>query len=174
MDISFDNGYRRRTGERKNYRKDVSFSSGAMIFPGVLKNISVQGACISSTDISRISKGLEIVIAIPYARKQGGTKRKGIVKWIADDRFGIQFARRVRERKSYRQRVFLSAGSILIDGVMTDISLNGACIHCAMTAEIKEGANVLVSIPYVKKPGGMKKKAVVKWVAADRFGILFI
>ena len=86
---NFD-GYR-RTNERKNYYKDISFSTEAMIFPATIKNLSMGGALVSTTSIPKIKTGVKIIVTIPFASKPGCLKRKAIVMWAEKDQFGIQF-----------------------------------------------------------------------------------
>lgn len=86
----YDNSVK-RTNHRKNYQRDVCFSAGAMVFPGMVRNISPRGACIGSRDASKIGKGSEIIVAIPFVKKPGSMKRKAVVRWVRDDQFGIQF-----------------------------------------------------------------------------------
>jgi len=91
MEAAYDfDGYR-RINERKNYQKDVSFSTDSMIFPATIKNLSMGGARVGTTGISKIKTGVEIIITIPFATKQGCMKRKAIVMWAENDQFGIQF-----------------------------------------------------------------------------------
>ena len=86
---NFD-GYR-RLNERKNYRKDVSFSTESMIFPATIKNLSMGGALVGTTSIPIIKTGIKIIITIPFANKPGCLKRKAKVMWAESDQFGIQF-----------------------------------------------------------------------------------
>jgi hypothetical protein len=86
---NFD-GYR-RTNERKNYQKEVSFSTESMIFPATIKNLSMGGALVSTPNILKIKTGVKIIITIPFANKLGCMKRKAIVMWAENDQFGIQF-----------------------------------------------------------------------------------
>jgi hypothetical protein len=174
MEPSFDGNIVKRTNARKNYQKDVSFSAGAMILPGVIKDISLRGACIDSRETFKIKRGSEITIAIPFARKQGGLKRKAFVKWAGQDRFGVQFANRRTARRNYQQNIYFVAGSIIFQGVVNDISLKGASVHGRSKPTFKEGAEMVVTMPYVKKRGSVKRKAIVKWIADNRFGIQFV
>lgn len=86
---NFD-GYR-RINERKNYNKDVSFSTESMIFPATIKNLSTGGALVGTRSIPKIKTGVKIIITIPFANKPGCVKRKAIVMWAENDQFGIQF-----------------------------------------------------------------------------------
>ena len=91
MEAAYDfDGYR-RIHERKNYQKDVSFSTDSMIFPARIKDLSIGGAHVGTISIPKIRAGVEIIITIPFATKQGCMKRKAIVIWAGNDQFGIQF-----------------------------------------------------------------------------------
>jgi hypothetical protein len=86
---NFD-GYR-RINERKNYHKEVSFSTESTIFPATIKNLSMGGALVGTSRIPKMKKGAKIIITIPFANKPGCMKRKAIVIWAENDQFGIQF-----------------------------------------------------------------------------------
>jgi PilZ domain-containing protein len=86
---NFD-GYR-RLAERRNYKKEVSFSMDLMIFPAVLNDLSIGGASVSTISLQKIKPGVKIIITIPFANKPGCIKRKAIVKWAKKDKFGIEF-----------------------------------------------------------------------------------
>lgn len=86
---NFD-GYR-RTNERINYQKDVSFSTDSMIFPATIKNLSMGGALVCTASIPQIKAGAKIIITIPFANKPGCMKRRAIVMWAENNQFGIQF-----------------------------------------------------------------------------------
>ena len=91
MEAAFDfDGYR-RINERKNYHKEVSFSTESMIFPATIKNLSMGGALVGTISIPKIKTGVKIIITIPFANKPGCMKRKAIVTWAENDQFGIQF-----------------------------------------------------------------------------------
>jgi hypothetical protein len=91
METAFNfDGYR-RTNERKNYHKDISFSTESMIFPATIKNLSMGGALVNTTSIPKIKTGVKIIVTIPFANKPGCLKRKAIVMWAENDQFGIQF-----------------------------------------------------------------------------------
>lgn len=164
----------RRTNERKNYQMEVLFSTGAMIFPATLKNISIGGARVGSRNISKIKTGAEIIITIPFANKQGCMKRKAIVMWAEKDQFGIQFNRRKNRRKNYQKDSSFSTGATIFPATLKDISMEGACVGSRNISKIKAGAEITITIPFAKKQGFMKKKAIVMWAKNDQFGIKFI
>jgi len=91
MEAAYDfDGYR-RINERKNYHKEVSFSTESMIFPATIKNLSMGGALVGTISIPKIKTGVKIIITIPFANKPGCMKRKAIVTWAENNQFGIQF-----------------------------------------------------------------------------------
>jgi len=87
--INFDSI--RRMNERKNYQKEVSFSTNSLILPATIKNISMGGALVSAINLPRLEKETEIIITVPFATQKGGIKRKAIVRWVKNDEFGIEF-----------------------------------------------------------------------------------
>jgi len=91
MGAAYDfDGYR-RINERKNYHREVSFSTESMIFPATIINLSMGGALVGTTSTPKIKTGVKIIITIPFANKSGCMKRKAIVMWAENDQFGIQF-----------------------------------------------------------------------------------
>jgi hypothetical protein len=91
METAYNFDGHRRMNERKNYHKDVSFSTDAMIFPATIRNLSMGGARVRTTGIPQIKTGTKIIITIPYANRPGCMKRKAMVMWAEKDQFGIQF-----------------------------------------------------------------------------------
>jgi hypothetical protein len=81
----------RRMNERKNYQKEVSFSTNSLILPATLKNVSMGGALVSTINLPKLKTGTEIIITVPFATQKGGIKRKAIVRWVENDQFGIEF-----------------------------------------------------------------------------------
>jgi hypothetical protein len=81
----------RRMNERKNYQKEVSFSTNSFILPATLKNVSMGGALVSTINLPKLKTGTEIIITVPFATQKGGIKRKAIVRWVENDQFGIEF-----------------------------------------------------------------------------------
>lgn len=83
--------FNKRINVRKDYQREVTLSTGSMIFPGMIKNISMGGAHVASRSISIIKTPVVLNVSIPFAIKQGRIKRKAIVRWAKNDQFGIQF-----------------------------------------------------------------------------------
>jgi hypothetical protein len=174
MEAVYNFNRSRRLKERKNYQKEVFFSTGSMIFPGKIKNISMDGARVGSRNISKLKIGAEIFIAIPFSKKQGGIKRKAIVIWANNNQFGIKFNKRINERKNYQKEVILSTGLMVFPGTIKNISMGGAHVGSENISIIKTPIVINVSIPFAKKQGYIKRKAIVKWARNDQFGIQFI
>lgn len=174
MKSGYDFYNSRRIIERKRYNNEVIFSRGSLIFRGKCNNISGKGACISSRNIFKIEAGNEILIAIPYAKKQGSIKKKAIVKWTNNDQFGIQFFRRKKIRKRYQNVITVFISSNIFSANLKDISMGGAHVISKNIQTVKEGSQIYVTIPYAKKIGHLTRKAVVKWIDNDQFGFQFI
>jgi hypothetical protein len=160
--------------ERKEYLKEVLFSTGSIFFPGKINDISKDGARVGSRNINSLSPGIEIFIAIPFSNKQGSIKRKAIVMWAQKDQFGIKFNKRKNVRKYYHREVMLSTGSMIFPGVIQNISRGGAHVGSKSMSIIKTPLVMNVSIPFATKPGSIKRKAIVRWTQNDQFGIQFI
>lgn len=164
----------RRITERKDYQNEIFFSKNSMIFPGKIKNVSMGGAKVGSRSLSKLKKGVEIIMAIPFANKKGGIKRKAIVRWARNDQFGVQFNRRENIRKAYQQEVSLSVGAMVFPGKVKDISMGGAGLGRINLSKTKLPLKIIVTIPFAKKQGRLKRKAIVRWARDDQFGIQFI
>ncbi len=174
MEAGYNFNRSRRIDERKTYKKEVFFSTGSIFFPGKLINISKEGARIGSRNISNLRSGLEIFIAIPYSKKKGSIKLKAIVMWANMDQFGIKFNKRANVRKNYQREVILSTGSMVFPGMIQNISMGGAHVDSRNISITKTPVVLTVSIPFAKKIGRVKRKAIVRWAKNDQFGIQFI
>lgn len=174
MDAGYNLNRSRRINERKDYQKEVLFSTGSVFFPGKIKNISKDGARVGSRDIPKLSPGVEIFIAIPFSKKQGSIKRKAIVMWANMYQFGIKFNKRKNVRKIYQREVILSTGSMIFPGMIQNISMGGAHVGSRNISIIKTPLVINVSIPFAKKQGSIKRKAIVRWARNDQFGVQFI
>jgi len=91
MEVGYNLHRSRRINVRKNYQREVILSTGSMIFPGMIQNISMGGAHVDSRNISIIKTPVILNVSIPFAKKQGSVRRKAIVRWAKNDQFGIQF-----------------------------------------------------------------------------------
>jgi len=91
MEADYNISRFRRTSPRKEYQAEVTFSAGALCYPGMLKNISTGGALFISRGLQFLRPGREIIISIPFVERPGSIKRSAIVMWAEDEQFGIQF-----------------------------------------------------------------------------------
>ena len=150
------------------------FSKGAMAFHGKCKNISTEGALIINSSLFTIAAGNEISIAIPFPQGQSRIKRKAIVRWIEDDRFGIQFYKRKKYRKRYQRRVTVFTESMILPAMISNLSRSGAHIVGQDNHRLKQGSIVHVTIPFANRNEALTVRAVVKWIGDGRFGIQFV
>jgi hypothetical protein len=145
-----------------------------MVFSGKCKNISMGGALISSRNLYNFIDGLEIFVAIPYAKRQGSIKTKAIVRWTKNDLLGIQFFKRQNVRKTYRNRISVFTNSVILPAAINNISKGGANIVCKKHPILKKGLQIYVTIPFAIKQNYLTRKAAIKWIKASQCGIEFI
>jgi len=88
--------------------------------------------------------------------------------------FDFDSYRRLNVRKNYFKEVSFSIDSIILPATVKNVSTGGALISTIKIPKIKIGKEILIVIPFAKKSGCIKKKARVRWVEKDRFGIEFI
>ncbi len=81
----------RRRHERKNYNTEVTFSYREKAYTGVLKDISMGGAFVTTVSAGRVGQGDEIVISIPYTSGSKHIKRRAKVLWARGDGFAVEF-----------------------------------------------------------------------------------
>jgi hypothetical protein len=174
MEAAFNSDRSRRINVRKDFQEEIFYSTGSMFFPGKIKNISMGGARVSSGNLSKITKGIEIFIAIPFPNKQGYLKRKAIVRWIDNGQFGIKFNRRRNVRKSYQREASFFTDSIIFSAPLKNISMGGAQVDCMNVSDIKNGLELYAIIPFAIKQDYLTRKAIVRWAGKDQFGIHFI
>ncbi|MDX2452915.1 PilZ domain-containing protein [Desulfosarcina sp.] len=174
MEAEYNLKRSRRINERKYFQKEVLFSTGSIFFLGKINNISKDGASVGIRNIPKLNPGIEIFIAIPFPKKQGSIKVKAIVMWANMDQFGVKFNKRANVRKYYQREVILSTGSIVFPGMIQNISMGGAQIGSRNLSISKTPVVINVSIPFAKKQGSIKRKAIVRWAQNDQFGIQFI
>lgn len=82
--------------------------------------------------------------------------------------------RRKNVRKNYQTEVSFSTESKIIPATIRNLSRGGALVATRSISSVKKGAIIIISIPFAKKQGCMKTKAIVTWVENDEFGIQFI
>lgn len=88
--VTASNDFRRRY-ERKDYSADIVFAHHKQIFQGSLKNISIGGAFILSSQVNHMYEGELVSLSIPYTDGFKHVKRKGRVLWKNDIGFAIGF-----------------------------------------------------------------------------------
>jgi hypothetical protein len=81
---------------------------------------------------------------------------------------------RIDERKNYQKEVSFSIGSMILPATVKNISMGGALVGTKNISSIKTGAEIVIIVPYATRKGCMKRKAIVKWIDNDHFGIQFI
>ena len=86
---SFDR--HKRMSERKRYSAEVSFSTDTLCFPAMIRNLSKGGALLANEALPTMKVGTVIIIAIPFAAKEGCVKMKATVMWAENGQFGIEF-----------------------------------------------------------------------------------
>lgn len=82
--------------------------------------------------------------------------------------------RRINVRKNYQKEVSFAVDSRILPATVKNVSIGGALIAAFNIPKIKIGTEILISIPFALGNGSMKRKAKVKWVENDQFGIEFI
>ena len=88
--------------------------------------------------------------------------------------FDFDSYRRLNVRKNYLKEVSFSVDSMILPATVKNISTGGALISTINIPKIKIGTEILIAIPFAKRSGCMKRKAKIKWVDKDQFGIEFI
>lgn len=164
----------RRITERKQYQEDIFFSRGVMVFHGKCKNISTAGALIINSSLFTIEAGNEIFIAIPFPKGQSRIKRRAIVRWIEDDRIGVQFFKRKKSRKIYQRRVTVFTESMILPAMIDNLSRGGAHIVGRKNSRVSKESEIHVIIPFANRNEEIMVRAVVKWIRDGQFGIQFI
>jgi len=88
--------------------------------------------------------------------------------------YNLHRSRRINERKTFKKGVLFSTGPFFFPGKIINISKDGARIGSRNISNLKSGLEIFISIPYSKKQGGIKLKAIVMWANMNQFGIQFI
>lgn len=81
----------RRRHERKSYNTEVTFSFRERAYTGLLKDISMGGAFVTTLSAGHLGQGDEIVISIPYTSGSKHIKRRAKVLWSRGDGFAVEF-----------------------------------------------------------------------------------
>ena len=70
------------------------FATSTMVFEGMIRNISQEGAYIES--LLALPVGQSVTVAVPSPRKKKeDIKIEGRVVWINEDGFGVQFSKQL-------------------------------------------------------------------------------
>jgi Tfp pilus assembly protein PilZ len=81
----------RRAYPRKSYGKEIVFSHSDTIYRGVLKNISLGGVRIETSNTNHFAKGETITVSIPFSSGNKNIKCKGRIVWLNEAGFSIEF-----------------------------------------------------------------------------------
>ena len=91
-----------------------------------------------------------------------------------DEEYLYHYFRRQNTRKPYFTEVLFSVvGPEVYTGIMENISHSGARIETNHTTGITAGDKIIIIIPFAKKEGAIKQKAVVQWYDKGKIGIEF-
>ena len=87
-----DNGYDiRRRHERKDYGTNIVFAIKDRAYSGILKNISIGGAFIETSNVNQVSVGDVLTINIPFTDGRKHLRRKARIKWGNNEGFAVEF-----------------------------------------------------------------------------------
>ena len=87
-------------------------------------------------------------------------------------RTGQHTYRRADKRIDYKAEVTFSVGSKISTGKIRNISIGGAAIQALDMPSI--GDALIISIPFTNSQKNVRRKAVVRWVSGEVFGIKFL
>lgn len=81
----------KRLHQRKKYGVDIVFACKGEAYRGIVINLSLGGAFIATTSVNQFSAGDSITLNIPYTTGKKSVKRKGLIKWLNNEGFAIEF-----------------------------------------------------------------------------------
>ena len=86
----------RRTGlkrvyQRKTYNAEIIFAHHDKAYNGILLNVSLGGAFISTRHVTELRPKDVVAITIPYTDGKKNIRRHGVVKWKNSIGFAIEF-----------------------------------------------------------------------------------
>jgi hypothetical protein len=81
----------RRFYERKKYPAEIVFHHSNRLYAGSLKDVSLGGAYLETYCVNQFSTKDIVLLSIPFSSRQENVKRKGIIKWINNAGFGVEF-----------------------------------------------------------------------------------
>ena len=82
--------------------------------------------------------------------------------------------RRNSVRRNYQKEISFTLDSMILPAIVKNVSSGGALIRTVNIPNIELGTEIFISIPFALGNGSMKRKAIVKWVDSEQFGIAFI
>lgn len=81
----------KRKYERKKYDAYIVFAFKGQMFQGYLKDISIGGAFIESSQTYHLAEGDRVTISVPFTDGLKHVKRSGRVLWKNSTGFAITF-----------------------------------------------------------------------------------
>jgi hypothetical protein len=82
---------KKRRHARKGYNDDVVLWFEKQAYVVTIENITLSGALISKQGIPQIELDDEVIITIPYKKKDKTVELKGRVKSLVGDGAGVEF-----------------------------------------------------------------------------------
>lgn len=81
----------KRQFERAEFDGHATIEIGGKKSPGRVRDLSVGGAYVLSNEKPAFGTHIKITLQLPALIDKGPSTLQGIVRWIRDDGFGIQF-----------------------------------------------------------------------------------
>ena len=81
----------KRIHGRKDYDACVTIAHNNNVYSGYLKDISVGGAFVVTSSVNQFYSGDSVSITIPYEKKKKHLKCRGLVKWMNNEGFALEF-----------------------------------------------------------------------------------
>ena len=81
----------KRIHERKKYDAGVTIAHKNNVYSGYLKDISLGGAFVNTSSVNQFYPGDSVSITIPYENKKKYLKRMGLIKWMNNEGFALEF-----------------------------------------------------------------------------------
>jgi hypothetical protein len=81
----------KRQFERVDFDGAVEVELGGRTFPARVRDISVGGAYVLTTEKANFGEAVTLRIVLPAIAAKGPRALGGVVRWVRDDGFGLQF-----------------------------------------------------------------------------------
>ena len=81
----------KRHHERRKYGADIVFVHQDKAYRGIVKNLSLGGTFIVTPSVNLFSKGDLVTLTIPFTSGKRSIKRKGLIIWLNNEGFAIEF-----------------------------------------------------------------------------------